>query len=71
MKLNKEIAEFYQALIDMKKDEDAIKNILYDENLSAREKIEQIKAIATLEKVTEREIILEKGKMIQKAFEEK
>ena len=62
MDLNKEINDLYKVLQDINEQEKAIRGILYDDKLSADEKIKQIRAIATIEQMEQNRSFLERAK---------
>ena len=70
MDFKKEVQNLKKGVQNLKNQENAIRVILYDDNLSASEKIERIKALTTSEQMEENRTIVEKGKVIQKRLEE-
>lgn len=70
MDLRKEMQELNEGVQDLKNQEKAIRAILYDDNLSASEKVERIKALTTPEQMEKNRTIVENGKAIQKRLEE-
>lgn len=69
MNFKKEMEQLEQGVQDLKNQENAIRAILYDDNLSASEKIERIKALTTNEQMEKNKAIVEKGKAIHKKLE--
>ena len=70
MDLNKDINDLYKVLEDMNRQEKAIRTILYDDKLSAVDKIEQIRAIATIEQMEQNRSFLEGANRLKKWVEE-
>ena len=58
MDLRKEMQELNEGVQDLKNQEKAIRAILYDDNLSASEKVERIKALTTPEQMEKNRIRL-------------
>ena len=68
--MNKDINDLYKVLEDMNRQEKAIRTILYDDKLSAVDKIEQIRAIATIEQMEQNRSFLEGANRLKKWVEE-